>query len=112
MPPELPAYSPSPVELEIRRVRELTKARRNGEALGALEPLLSQFPENRDLLYLEAMNLRFLSRFQEALAVLEKLQQLHPRYSRLYQERGHCQVALRNAPAAVEAFLRGVNINP
>ena len=107
-----PDYSPSPVELEIRRVRELTKARRNGEALDALEPLLSQFPENRDLLYLQAMNLRFLSRFQEALAVLEKLQQLHPRYSRLYQERGHCQVALRNAPAAIEAFLRGVNINP
>jgi tetratricopeptide (TPR) repeat protein len=110
-PAELPAYSPTPVELEIRRIRELTKARRNGEALGALEPLLSQFPENRDVLYLQALNLRFLSRFNEALDVLERLQQLHPRYSRLYQERGHCRVALRDAPGAIEAFLWGVNIN-
>ena len=86
-PSELPAHSPTPVELEISRVRELTKARRYGQALGALEPLLSQFPENRDALYLQAMNLRFLNRFEEALGVLERLQQLHPRYSRLYQER-------------------------
>jgi len=109
--PELPAYTPTPVELEIRRIRELTKARRNGAALGALDPLLSQFPENRDALYLQAMNLRFLNRFDEALEVLERLQQLHPRYSRLYQERGHCRVALRDAPGAIEAFLWGVNIN-
>src|ERR1700683_3274974 len=107
--PELPAYSPSAVELEIRRLRELTKARHYSEALGALDPLLSQLPENRDALYLQAMNLRFLSRFNEALGVLERLQQLHPRYSRLHQERGHCYVALRDAPRAIDAFLRGVD---
>jgi tetratricopeptide (TPR) repeat protein len=108
----LPAHSPSPVELEISRIRELTTARRYGEALGGLEPLLSQFPENRDALYLQAMNLRFLNRFDDALEVLERLQRFHPRYSRLYQERGHCYVALRDAPRAIDAFLRGVNINP
>ena len=98
--------------MDLGGVRELTKARRHREALGALEPLLSQFPEERDLLYLQALNLRFLSRFDEALGVLECLQRLHPRYSRLYQERGHCYVALRDAPKAIDAFLRGVNINP
>ena len=100
------------MELEVSRIRELTKERRHEEALGALAPLMSQFPENRDVLYLQAMNLRFLNRFDEALGVLERLQQLHPRYSRLYQERGHCYVALRDAPRAIDAFLRGVNINP
>ena len=73
--------------------------------------LLSQFPQNRDELYLQAMNLRFLSRFNEALGVLERLQQLHPRYSRLYQERGHCYAALSDAPKAIDAFLQAVNIN-
>ena len=110
--PELPAYQPTPVELEVNGIRELTKARRYGEALGALDPLLAQFPGNRDALYLQAMNLRFLNRFDEALGVLERLQTLHPRFSRLYQERGHCYVALRDAPKAIDAFLRGVNINP
>ena len=98
--------------MELGGVRELTKGRRHREALDALEPLLEQVPENRDLLYLQALNLRFLNRFDEALGVLERLQQLHPRYSRLYQERGHCYVGLRDAPRAIDAFLRGVNLNP
>ena len=110
--PELTGYTLTAVELEIRRLRELTKARHYGEALGALGPLLSQVPENRDALYLQAMNLRFLSRCNEALAVLERLRQLHPRYSRLHQERGHCYVALRDAPKAIDALLHGVSLNP
>ena len=40
----------TPVELEVNRIRELTKAHRHAEALGALDPLLAEFPENRDAL--------------------------------------------------------------
>jgi tetratricopeptide (TPR) repeat protein len=46
------------------------------------------------------------------LASLEALQGLHPRFSRLYQERGNCFVALRDAPRAIQAFLHAVNLNP
>jgi tetratricopeptide (TPR) repeat protein len=73
--------------------------------------LLSQFPQNRGELYLQAMNLRLLNHFDEALGVLERLQQLHPRYSRLYEERGRCYAALNNAPKAIDAFWQAVNIN-
>jgi tetratricopeptide (TPR) repeat protein len=73
--------------------------------------LLSQFPQNRGELYLQAMNLRLGYRFDEALSVLERLQQLHPGYSRLYEERGHCYAALHNAPQAIDAFRQAVNIN-
>jgi tetratricopeptide (TPR) repeat protein len=73
--------------------------------------LLSQFPQNRGELYRQAMNLRLLNHFDEALGVLERLQQLHPRYSRLYEERGHCYAALSDAPKAIEAFWQAVNIN-
>jgi tetratricopeptide (TPR) repeat protein len=73
--------------------------------------LLSQFPQNRSELYLQAMNLRLGCRFDEALGVLERLQQLHPGYSRLYEERGHCYAALNNAPQAIDAFWQAVNIN-
>jgi tetratricopeptide (TPR) repeat protein len=71
----------------------------------------SQFPQNRGELYLQAMNLRLLKQFDEALGVLERLQQLHPRYSRLYEERGHCYAALCNAPKAIDAFRQAVNLN-
>ena len=30
----------------------------------------------------------------------------------MYQERGYCYTTLRDAPRAIDAFLRGVNINP
>jgi tetratricopeptide (TPR) repeat protein len=73
--------------------------------------LLSQFPQNRGELYLQAVNLRLSNHFDEALSVLERLQQLHPGYSRLYEERGHCYAALNNAPQAIDAFWQAVNIN-
>jgi tetratricopeptide (TPR) repeat protein len=103
---------PSPVELEVRRVRELLKSRQYAESLRAAEALAAQVPENRDVLYLIAMSQRYLNKIPEALATLERLEQHHPAYSRLYQERGHCCVAMKDAPRAIDAFLRGVNLNP
>ena len=47
-----------------------------------------------------------------ALASLAILERLRPRFGRLYQERGYCYVALKQAPQAIEAFLRAVNVNP
>jgi tetratricopeptide (TPR) repeat protein len=75
-------------------------------------PASSSVPgETRDLLYRQAIDLRRLSHFKEALDVLDRLEQIRPRYSRLYQERGHCYAALRDVPRAIEAFLQGVRIN-
>jgi tetratricopeptide (TPR) repeat protein len=100
------------VEAEVQRVRTLLKERRFSESLAAAEALRLRLPENRDVLYLMAMNQRFLNNIPEALATLHSLQQQHPRFSRLYQERGHCYVAIKDAPNAIDAFLWGVNINP
>lgn len=60
----------------------------------------------------EARDLRVRQCIPQALAVLARLQALHPRFSRLHQERGHCQILLRNAPAAVEALREAVRLNP
>ncbi|HEY2464921.1 MAG TPA: sulfotransferase [Steroidobacteraceae bacterium] len=102
----------TPVELEVQRIRELLKSRRFAEGLEAAERLAAEVPENRDVLYLIAMNQRFLGRIEEALATLKRLELHHPVFSRLHQERGQCHVVLKNAPLAIDAFLRAVNINP
>jgi tetratricopeptide (TPR) repeat protein len=104
--------NPSPVELKVRRIRELFKSRQYSESLSVAEDLAAEVPENRDVLYLIAMNQRYLGKIPEALTTLERLELHHPNYSRLYQERGHCYVARKDAPRAIDAFLRGVNINP
>ena len=103
---------PSVVELEVQRIRQLVQERRFAEALPATETLLVTVPNNRDVLYLRAFSQRLLGDIPAALATLTGLEQLHPRFSRLYQERGHCYVALKQAPQAIDAFLRGVRINP
>ena len=100
------------IELELARVRELSKNGRHNEALAAADALAAKSPENRDAVYLGAANLRCLNRIPEAMAALLRLEQQHPRFSLLYQERGHCCVALRDASGAIEAFLRGVTLNP
>ena len=67
---------------------------------------------DRDALLREAMQLRAGRRLPEALAALARLQALHPQFSRLYQERGHCHVLLGDAPAALAALQEAVRLNP
>jgi tetratricopeptide (TPR) repeat protein len=101
-----------PIEGEIGRIRELSKGQRHADALAAAEELRAAAPENRDILYLIAANQRCLNRIHDALATLQRLEEHHPRFSLLYQERGYCCVTLRDAPRAIDAFLRAVDINP
>lgn len=102
----------SPIEAEVRRIRGLMERSEFGAALAAAEMLLGKVPENRDVLYMVAVSQRYLQRIQDALATLARFEKLHPDYSRLYQERGHCYVAQRASAAAIEAYLRAVNLNP
>jgi tetratricopeptide (TPR) repeat protein len=102
----------SALELEVDRIRELTRRLRYVEALTAAEALAVAAPESIDALYLVAANQRCLHRIPEALATLERLELRHPRLGRVFQERGHCYMTLRDAPRATEAFLRAVSIDP
>jgi tetratricopeptide (TPR) repeat protein len=104
--------STSPIEAEVKRIRSLLEQSNFASALTAAETLLTQVPENRDVLYMLAVAQRYLKRLPNALETLARLEKLHPSYSRLFQERGHCYVALRSAEPAIEAFLRAVNLNP
>jgi tetratricopeptide (TPR) repeat protein len=102
----------SPIETEVARIRELSRSGRHSDALAAAETLVRVAPGNRHVLYLIAANLRCLNRIPDALAALQRLEQQHPQFSLLYQERGHCYSSLRDAPRAIDAFVRGVNLNP
>ena len=101
----------SAVELEVQRIRALMERGQFAEALGAAEALAASVPENRDVLYMIAVSQRYLKRVPEALATLERLERFHPRFSRLYQERGHCYVDLKDAENAIAAYERAVNLN-
>jgi len=102
---------PSSIESEVGRIRELSRDGRHTEALASAETLALAVPQNRDVLYLIAANQRCLNRISDALRTLERLEQQHPSFSLLYQERGYCYTTVRDAPRAMEAFLRAVDLN-
>ncbi|MHB8284727.1 MAG: tetratricopeptide repeat protein, partial [Caulobacteraceae bacterium] len=107
-----PALASTPIELDVRRLRQLQKDGAHADVLAQVAPLIAGLPENRDLLLIEVVSLRHLLRIDEALAALERMERAHPRFSRLHQERGMCHVARKDAAAAIDALLRAVNINP
>jgi tetratricopeptide (TPR) repeat protein len=104
--------NPSPIELEVKRLRRLIEEQRFAEVRAAAAALLVTVPENRDALYAYAHAQRRLGDIPAALETLSRLQRVYPRFSRSYQERGFCHIALRQAPEAIEAFQRAVNISP
>jgi tetratricopeptide (TPR) repeat protein len=103
---------PTRIETEVRRIRATLERSEFAPALDAALPLLKEAPENRDLLYMIAVALRYLQRIPEALATLRRLEETHPDYPRLYQERGHCYVGMRSAAPAIEAFEQAVKMSP
>src|SRR5271155_1126270 len=94
----------SRIETEILRLRGLMEKGQFAAALTAAAALLEEVPENRDVWYIIAVSQRYLLRIPDALSTLARFEQFHPDYSRLFQERGHCYVALRDADRAIEGF--------
>jgi tetratricopeptide (TPR) repeat protein len=107
-----PVAAPPSVELEVQRIRGLVRQQRFAEALSAAAALRVRYPENRDVLYLLALAQRQARQHAAALDTLADMERYHPGASRLYEERGHCYVALKDAPRAIEAYQRAVQINP
>jgi len=102
---------PIHVETELKRIRALLERSEFASALVAAQALRAQAPENRDVLYMLAVAQRYVQRIPDALATLAELERHHPRYGRLFQERGHCHVAVRAAEPAIEAYLKAVALN-
>ena len=105
------ATATAPLTAELARIRALIRRREFAEALSAGQEILVEAPGERDALLFVAIAQRFLGRVPDALGTLATLAQHQPRFSRLHEERGHCFVALKQAPQAIDAFLLAVNIN-
>src|SRR5579859_3374441 len=109
------ATAPDPirmsVEQQVQQARQLQQNGQHAQALLLTESLAAEVPENRDVLYLIARSQRHLGRIDDALKTLAELERWHPNFSRLHEERGHCHVVRRDAPQAIAALLRAVQIN-
>ena len=107
-----PLAAPTSVELEVQRIRALVREQRFAQAVSAAGTLRARYAENRDVLYLLAVAQRQSRQIAAAQDTLADMERFHPGASRVYEERGHCHVALQDAPRAIEAYQRAVQINP
>lgn len=107
------AASLSPeLDATVQSLREALERNRFQEVVNAAPAALAENPGDQHLLYFQAVAQRMLQRIPDALATLATLESYHPKYSRVFQERGHCHVFRRDAPEAIRAFERAVQLNP
>lgn len=66
---------------------------------------------DRDALLHQARQLRTAGHADKALGMLDLLEASHPDFSRQFQERAQCQIALRNAPSALSALRSALQRN-
>ncbi len=99
-------------QLELTRIRAMTQNGLHGEALLAIDALPADVLGQRDVVFMRAVNQRYLHRVADALLTLQSLEQHDARFARLHQERGHCLAMLGERRGAIEAFVRAVQINP
>jgi tetratricopeptide (TPR) repeat protein len=95
----------------LERLRELVRTHRFSEVLAQAPAVLTESPGSAEALLCQAIAQRFLNQIPEAFRTLATLEEHHPRFSRLFEERGRCFVVQRKAPEAIAAFLRAVQIN-
>ena len=108
---QAPVDGSVPLQQEIARLRRMQDDGQHEAVLAQLCAPLTAWPEDRDLLLLEAVSLRHSGRIDEALASVDRLARHYPRFSLMHQERGLCHVARKDAPAAITALLEAVTIN-
>jgi len=110
--PAVPTPGVSKIEASVLRARALMESRQFEPALALLSGIATEVPENRDVLYMIAVNQRYLGHGAEALAALDELARFHPGFSRLFQERGHTLRMLGQRKGAIAAYRRAVELNP
>jgi tetratricopeptide (TPR) repeat protein len=113
VPPSPPPATPSSAapESDGARLRRLLQARQYGELLATADALIAADATHREAMLFRAIALRLLDRVPDALATLAALEHQHPKFSRVFEERGQCHVVLRQAPDAIAAFDQAVRLN-
>jgi len=101
-----------PLNSRINAAKQALAAQQFSIALTQAEQALALDANAHEALYIQAVSLRYLKRYDEALTVLDTLIALKPQYARAYQERGHCYRD-QNIPAkALPAYAQAVELNP
>ncbi len=100
------------MEQKLKQAQDLLRAGEVHQAEAELRPLVSQQPDNPDVLYIAAVCARYLGQFDDALAYVNRLIELVPGHSRAMQELGHLHRDAGRPNDALQAYGMAVQLNP
>lgn len=100
------------MEQKLKQAQDLLRAGDVHQAEAELRPLVSQQPDNPDVLYIAAVCARYLGQFDDALAHVNRLIELVPGHSRAMQELGHLHRDAGRPDDALQAYGMAVQLNP
>lgn len=81
-------------------------------ALSALSEVLRTDPALIDALYMKAVCERYLTKWDDAIATLNKLKSEAPEFGRTFQEEGHLYRVMGDEQKSLHAYLRACQLNP
>jgi len=93
-------------------VQKMIQAGKFVQALERLSLLLKTDPKVADAIYMKAVCLRYLKRYDEAARTIESLKAVVPEFGRAYQEQGHLYRATQQPIKALNAFQKACQYNP
>ncbi len=96
----------------LQSVQAAMQASGFDQALALLEPVLAAEPDHADALYMKAASLRYLKRYDDALAVMDHLRSVAPEFGRGLQEEGHLHRARGDFDRALSCYQGAVRANP
>jgi tetratricopeptide (TPR) repeat protein len=104
--------APPRPDAALDKAEALLKQQRFGDSLRTAQTVLAEAPDSSRALFLAAVSLRYLKRFDDALHALEHLVHLSPEYGRAWQEIGHNHRDTGQTRQACEAYARATELNP
>ncbi len=97
---------------DLQLIQRLMQTGEFGEALGVLDGVLAEIPQNVDALYMKAVCLRYLGRTDEAASAIKTLRTVIPEFGRAYQEEGHLLKKANEPTKALAAYQWACQFNP
>ena len=97
---------------ETLAIQKLMQAGQFEQALARVDDWLKKDPKVVDAIYMKAVCLRYLKRYEAAIGEIETLKRIVPEFGRAFQEQGHLYRALNQPAKALNAFQKACQYNP
>jgi tetratricopeptide (TPR) repeat protein len=98
--------------VDLNEAQQAVKDNRFKDAINLIEIILKDHPNHIDCLYLAAVSSRYLKKYKDSKAYIDKLLKVAPDMGRAYQELGHLNRDIGNEDISIKYYRQACELNP